>query len=986
MSKLRFLFVFCAALVFGEAEAQSTYFQQQQRWVDSVYNRLTPRQRIGQLFMVAAYSGGKNANDEKITPLVQSGQVGGLIFMQGGPVRQAVLTNKYQQLAPVPLLLAMDAEWGLGMRLDSVQNYPRQMMLGATRDSALMYRVGAAIAAQCRRLGVHVNFAPDIDVNNNPDNPVINTRSFGEDKYEVSRMGIAYAKGLQNNGVMACAKHFPGHGNTNVDSHKDLPTISASRAELDNVELFPFRQLIRAGVQSVMIAHLEVPALEKSPKIPTTLSQSTITGVLKNELGFKGLIFTDALNMEGVAKYFAPGEVDLKAFIAGNDVLLFSQDVPAATVMIEKALKDGRVSQKRLEESVKKILVAKYNAGLAKWQPISTIGLTADLNRSTATLRREISEGAITVFGGSNRALSTIRQKGSRLGYFAVNAAAPTTLYEALRDSLKGNLEIRYLPKGSTTATANALLRQTDRYDAVIVGIHGISRTPANNYELDAGAMAFLSQIQTENKALLVVLGNAYAAKNLCKTGSGLITYEEDSFSQRAVAQVILGALPAKGTLPITPCPEIKTGATLPATTDPIPMPTGKLPANLEPASYDEAGVLRPERLSALSREIGAAIGRGAFPGCRVLAARNGKVFLDLSAGRTSYGPAAPAVSQNTIYDVASLTKVIATNLAVMKLTEEGKLSLDGTIGQYLPEARGTDKAGIRVRDLLLHRAGLVAYIPFWKGTRDSTGQNDPLAYRSTRQKGFDGQVSENLFIRNDYRDSIWKKIYDSPLRNPGKYVYSDNDFYFLWAIVEKVSGMPMPKYLGEKFYGPLGLKYTGFNPLSRFPKTEIAPTENDQLWRGGLVWGTVHDQGAAMLGGVAGHAGIFSTAGDVAVIFQMLLNGGTYNGKRFLKKETIDRFSAYGSTASRRGLGFDKPDRGTDAVTTSDRASAKTFGHTGFTGTCAWADPETGIVFVFLSNRVHPSAENSLITKLSVRTEAQDRVYEAFDLPKVKR
>ncbi len=983
---MRFLFVFCAALIFGEAAAQPAYSQQQKRWVDSVYNRLTPRQRIGQLFMVAAYSGGKNFNDEKITPLVQSGQVGGLIFMQGGPVRQAVLTNKYQQMAPVPLLLAMDAEWGLGMRLDSVQNYPRQMMLGATRDSALMYRMGAAIAAQCRRMGVHIDFAPDIDVNNNPENPVINTRSFGEDKKEVSRMGIAYMKGLQNNGVMACAKHFPGHGNTSVDSHKDLPVIKGSRAELDDIEFYPFRQLIRAGVQSAMISHLEVPALEKTPKLPATISHSIITGVLKNDLGFKGLVFTDALNMDGITKFLSPGEIDLKAFMAGNDVLLFSQDVPAGTALIEAALKDGRISQGRLEESVKKILAAKYNAGLANWQPVSTVGITADLNRSTAQLRREISEGAITLFGGSNRALSTIRQKGSRVGYFAVNAAAPTTLYESLRDSLKANLEIRYLPKGSTTATANALLRQTDRYDAVIVGIHGISRTPANNYELDAGAMAFLSQIQTDEKALLVVMGNAYAIKDLCKTGSGLITYEEDSFSQRTAAQVIFGALPAKGKLPVTPCPEAKTGATLPAIVDPIPMSPGKLPANLQPASYDEAGVLRPERLSALSREIGAAIGRGAFPGCRVLAARNGKVFLDLSVGKTSYGPAAPAVTQNTIYDVASLTKVIATNLAVMKLTEDGKLSLDGTIGQYLPEARGTDKEGIRVRDLLLHRAGLVAYIPFWKSTKDSTGQNSALAYRGTRQKGFEGQVSDDLFIRNDYRDSIWKKIYDSPLRNPGKYVYSDNDFYFLWAIVEKVSGMPMPKYLGEKFYGPLGLKYTGFNPLSRFPKTEIAPTENDQLWRGSLVWGTVHDQGAAMMGGVAGHAGIFSTAGEVAVIFQMLLNGGTYNGKRFLKKETIDRFTAYGSTASRRGLGFDKPDRGTDAVTTSDRASAKTFGHTGFTGTCAWADPETGIVFVFLSNRVHPSAENSLITKLSVRTEAQDRVYEAFDLPKVKR
>ncbi len=985
MTTARLLTLFCLLFTFGKVHAQPPQLRAAKRWADSVYSRLTTRQRIGQLFMVAAYSGGPKMEDEKVTKLVQSGQVGGLIFMQGGPVRQGLLTNKYQRLAPVPLLLAMDAEWGLGMRLDSVKNFPRQMMLGATRDSALMYRVGAAIAAQCRRLGVHVDFAPDVDVNNNPDNPVINTRAFGENKYEVARMGIAYMRGLQNNGVMACAKHFPGHGNTATDSHKDLPVISASRAGLDSVELYPFRQLIRAGVQSVMVAHLEVPALEKEPKIPTTLSRNTITNLLKNELGFGGLVFTDALNMEGVAKYFAPGEVDLKAFEAGNDVLLFSQDVTAATDKIEAALKSGKIPAAMLETSVKKILIAKHFAGLNRWQPVELSNITNDLNQNTASLRREISEGAMTLWGSNTRGLSALRQRGARIGYFAVNAAAPTLLYEALRNGLKNAPEIRYLPKGSTVSAAQTLAQSTGRYDAVVVGIHGIARTPADNYGLDAGAMALLKQLQDDDKAVLVFLGNPYAMRDLCKTRSALISYEEDSLSQDAAARVLLGLLPANGKLPVSPCPDGKTGAVSPST-NPISLPPAAPSATLKDASYDEASVRKPEALSALSRAIGAAIGRGAFPGCRVLAARNGKVFLNLSAGTTSYGPAAPRVNQNTLYDVASLTKVVATNLAVMKLTEEGKLSLDGTVGQYLSRARGTDKADLRIRDLLLHRAGLVAYIPFWRETLDSTGLRNSALYRAKKEKGFEMQVSDGLFLRNDYRDTLWSRIYSSPLGTPGKYVYSDNDFYFLWAIVEAITNTPMPQYLGEKFYGPLGLKRTGYNPLARFQKTEVAPTENDLLWRGGLVWGTVHDQGAAMLGGVAGHAGIFSTADDVAVIFQMLLNGGTYGGKRFLKKETIDKFTAYGSGASRRGLGWDKPDHGADAGPTSDRCSARTFGHTGFTGTCAWADPETGIVFIFLSNRVHPNAENSLITKLSVRTETQDRVYEAFDLPKVKR
>ena len=325
----------------------------QKLWVDSVYNQLTESERIGQLFMVAAYSGGKNFNQEGIEKLIKAHQIGGLIFMQGGPARQANLTNRYQQMAQVPLLLSMDAEWGLGMRLDSVLNFPRQMMLGASDDTALAYALGMAVAYQCKRLGVHVNFAPVVDVNNNAANPVINTRSFGENKKRVVRMAIAYMRGMQDYGVMACAKHFPGHGDTDVDSHKDLPVVNKTLAQLDTLELYPFKKLVDAGIQSMMIAHLSIPALEKEPHVPTTLSRNTVTNLLKNKMGFKGLIFTDALNMQGVAKYFAPGETDVRAFIAGNDVLLFSQDVPTAIAKIKAAIAAGKVSVKDLERSVK---------------------------------------------------------------------------------------------------------------------------------------------------------------------------------------------------------------------------------------------------------------------------------------------------------------------------------------------------------------------------------------------------------------------------------------------------------------------------------------------------------------------------------------------------------------------------------------------------------------------------------------------------------
>ena len=974
--------LFCFLLFSGytiPAKAQALAGGVESRWTDSVYNALTPQERIGQLFMTAAYSGGKNYNEADVLKLIRNNAIGGVIFMQGGPVRQALLTNKYQSLSKVPLMIGMDAEWGLGMRLDSVDKYPRQMMIGATRDADLMYKIGAAIGQQCRRLGVHVNFAPDVDVNNNPDNPVINFRSFGENKYEVARMGIAYAKGMQDLGVMACAKHFPGHGNTSVDSHKDLPTVKGSRRELDSTELYPFRELIKGGVQSIMIAHLEVPALEPKAKLPTTLSPATVTKLLKEELGFTGLIFTDALNMQGVAKYYAPGEVDLKAFEAGNDVLLFSQDVPTAITKIEGAVANGSIKKEDLEARVKKILRAKYRAGLTSFTPIQTAGLTADLNRATDALLEVTAQKAITLVGSGNSAIATIRQRGSRIGYVGVNVGGSTTLYNSLKDSLGSRLEARYLSKGSTAAAARTLAQGLDRYDAVVVGVHGIGMYPAGNYGIDAGARAFLSAVEKQDNVILVFLGNAYALQNFCNVGSALVTYEETDATQKAAAAAILGRLVPAGKLPVTPCPGLKVGSVRPPATEPIAMPAGPLLTTLEPANYDEAGVTKPAALSALSQGIGAAIGRGAFPGCRVLAAKNSRVFYDLSVGKLTYSGNEP-VKPNTLYDVASLTKVLSTTLAVMKLYEEGKIALDAPLSKYLPTAGSTDKGSITIRDLLLHRAGLVPYIPFWKATMDSTGAKSAAWYRSSKQAGFTLPVGQNLWARNDVRDTIWKAIYNSPRRTVGKYVYSDNDFYFLWAVVEKVTGKPMPQYLAQEFYGPLGLKYTGFNPLERFPKTDIAPTENDVLWRGQQVWGTVHDQGAALMGGVAGHAGLFSTAEEVATIFQMLLNGGTYGGKRLLKNKTIDLFTGY-QNSSRRGLGFDKPEQGRNAVVTADACSKRTFGHTGFTGTCAWADPVTGIIFVLLSNRVFPNAENGLITKLSVRTDAQDRVYEAFGI-----
>lgn len=946
------------------------------KWVDSVYKSLNQEERIGQLFMVAAYSGGKNFNQAAIEELIRKHQIGGLIFMQGGPLRQASLTNRYQAMAQVPLLISMDAEWGLGMRLDSVLNFPRQMMLGATRDTALMYQVGMAIAYQCRRLGVHINFSPDVDINNNAENPVINSRSFGENRYWVTQMGKAYMRGLQDNGVMACLKHFPGHGNTNVDSHKDLPVIRRSMAELQETELYPFKKLINEGAQSVMIAHLDVPALEKETHIPTTLSKNTITNLLKGELGFKGLVFTDALNMEGVTKYFEPGAVDLRAFLAGNDVLLFSQNVPLAIERIRAAIDNGTIPKEELERRVKKILRAKYDYKLHRLEPVNTVNLTEDINQFTQALRVKVARAAATLVKDDHKLLPKLSGKSPKVQYIGVNTSS-SVLEKELSRSFPG-MASAWVPNGKASTDADRALRSLDRYDVNIVAIHNSSFYPARNYGLDAALLQLLKKVQTHPKTIIVLMGNAYIMQHLCHAGAALILYEDDTLSQKAAASVLSGDVIPRGKLPVTVCGTLTAGKTAVNETNPA------IPYDLKKADKPKTdSLVAPAALDQLDAFINRCVSDRVFPGCRIYASQNGKVIYDKSFGYLDYRKVSP-VNGNTIYDIASVTKVIATTLAVMRLYEQGKLDLDKKLKDYLSWTTGSDKGKLSIRNLLLHQAGLKSWIPFYKETLDPVGgglRTD--LYTGSPSPGWNTRVARSLYVKNDFCDTLWKRIMDQPLEISGKYTYSDLDFYFLQRVVEQISGQTLDEYVQSNFYEPMGLNNISYNPLKKYPVTNIAPTENDKLFRHQQLQGYVHDQGAALLGGVAGHAGVFATAQDVGAIFEMLLKNGVYNGRRYFTAATVQQFTAYGSRSSRRALGFDKPaNERADAGPAGDRCSGLSYGHQGFTGTCAWADPATGIVFVFLSNRVYPDADNNAINKLSVRTKAQDYIYESLGIP----
>jgi beta-N-acetylhexosaminidase len=955
------------------------------KWADSVYNALNLDERIGQLFMVAAYSGGPKMDDELITKLVSKHHIGGLIFMQGTAEKQAELTNKYQKKCKVPLFIAMDAEWGLGMRLSGVQDMPRQIMMGAMQDPTLVYKLGKAVAEQCKRLGVHINFAPVVDVNNNPDNPVINFRSFGEDKYKVADLGVQYCNGLQNNMVMACAKHFPGHGNTNVDSHTGLPLIGSSKKELNDLELYPFKSLINNGIGSIMIAHLQIPSLDNRDKTPTTLSDKVVTQLLKNELGYQGLIFTDALNMEAVAKMYPAGEVDLRAFLAGNDVLLFSQDVPLAIAKIKTALNNGTISEERLAESVKKILDAKAKFNLDKFSPIVAEGATADLNKAVSGIRSEMASNSITLLNdkyGFYKRLANSNYKRKVLITLGNDTA--NTFSDALgKFGFKQHTDL-----GSAISVARDA-------DFALISLHSLPLYPKDNFKLSASQLSVLNNLLKLNNTSLVIFGNPYVVKNFCAANSLVVAYDDKPETHLAMAKIVNGSARFRGKLPVSVCDNFAAGTGITINADgefenknenDFDPKTAGVGAVTNTKSASLTCCVNPStvnadaaKLSKIDDYINSCIAKKVFPGCKVLLAKDGKIFYEKSFGYFDYNKT-NKVDENTIYDIASVTKVASTTLAVMRLYEKGKLNLNGTLGEYLPMTRGTNKANCTIKDLLMHQAGLETWIAFYKETLDSNKQRKDGVYSTKYTKEYSMKVAENLFMNKNWVDTMWNRILTSKVGSR-KYDYSDLDFIFLQKVVERITGTTLDAYVDKEFYKPLGLKRTAYNPLKKGLKVnQIAPSELDNYWRYDVVQGYVHDMGAAMFGGVSGHAGLFSTTYELAIIMQMLLNNGVYNGKRYFTEETIKKFTSYGGS-TRRGLGWDKPDKNRVSSGAVDNCSLSTFGHQGFTGTCLWADPEHGLQFIFLSNRTYPKMDNNLINDMGVRKQIQRYAYEALGI-----
>ncbi|MCS7017486.1 MAG: glycoside hydrolase family 3 N-terminal domain-containing protein [Cytophagales bacterium] len=948
--------------------------RQQHEWADSVLRTMTDEQKIGQLFMVAAYSNRDESHYREIDRLVSQYHIGGLIFFQGGPVRQALLTNRYQRLAKIPLLISIDGEWGLGMRLDSTISFPKAMTLGAIGDNKLIYDMGAEIARQLKRMGIHINFAPVADVNVNPANPVIGIRSFGENKEKVAEKALSYMRGMQQNGIIANAKHFPGHGDTDTDSHYALPIIKHDRRRIEEVELYPFRKLIQDSVMSIMVAHINLPAYDADPKKPTTLSQAVVTDLLRYQLGFQGLIFTDALNMKGVSANYSPGETDLLALKAGNDCLLFPLDVPKGVAKIKEAIAAGEISMAEIERRVKKILMAKYFAGLHQYKPIPIPNLIEDLNTPQAkALRMKLYEQAVTVVRNAD---SLIPFKNLEELSFAsvVIGAKQNNDFQRILGKYAPFEHYQIADKTAGDATYDALLPKLKNKKVVIVGLLGVSTTNRieNDFGISQASRNFIKKLSEYTKVIPVVFGNPYSLKFFDDASYLVCAYENNSDVQIVVPQVLFGAVTTNARLPVSVSPNIQAGAGCSI------FSLNRLKYTFLPEQEHMSSYI----LDKIDSIVNQAIASHAMPGCQILVARNGNVVFNRNYGHLTYEPSAALVDDETVYDLASLTKVTATMQAVMYLHDRGLLDINKKVADYLPELQGTNKADLILRDILLHQAGLIQRVPHWWHTMEK-GKYKPEYYSSQMTEQHTIPVDENLYASAKIHAEVWKWLRESPLRSNKAsnglygYFYSDVPFYLLKQIVEQQTGQCLDQFVEQYFYRPLGLSTMGYLPLNRIEKSRIAPTEEDKYFRKKRIQGVVHDPDAALQGGVAGHAGVFSNANDVAILMQMNLQNGYYGGKKFFNQaQTVPFFTEKRTVPhNRRGLGWDKPIRGSGGPT-SAYCSPATYGHNGFTGVGVWVDPQYNLVYVFLSNRTYPNARNWRLIEQNIRVKVQDQIY----------
>ncbi|EHO10534.1 hypothetical protein HMPREF9714_01498 [Myroides odoratimimus CCUG 12901] len=954
MKRLTVVLLLVASSAFGQVKFNQA---RQKQWVDSVYNTLNLEERIGQLFMVAAYSNKNEAHVQSLEKLVQEQHIGGLIFFQGGPVRQAEMTNRLQTLSRVPMLVGIDGEWGLSMRLEDTYRFPYNMTLGAVQDMDLIYQVGEAMAKQTKRLGMQFNFGPVLDININPKNPIIGVRSFGETREIVTDRASAFMQGYQSQDIFATGKHFPGHGDTSTDSHHKLPVIDFDKGRLNRVEFYPYKKLFEEGLSSVMIGHLNLPAYEPND-IPTSLSHNIVTKLLKEELGFEGLIFTDALNMKAATSFLKPGEVDLAAFKAGNDLLLFSEDVPTALTNILAAYNAGEISEERLSHSVKKVLAYKYKSGMTKFSAIETGSLVKDLNAPVYDdLNQKLYEEAMTLTKNEDRLVPFKHLEKQKIAYVKLGDDDGSHFLNMLQNY------------DDVTEITGDSLEDLSAFTTIIVGYHKVDN-PWRKHDMSDTEKATLRNLVARKNTVLVSFAKPYALESmpLDKVNTVLVGYQNNKFAQQAAAQVLFGAIGAKGKLPVSISGSFAVG-------------TGLKTKAIDRLGFSTAANegMDPDVLKGIDAIAQGAIDKQYTPGIQVVVARHGKVVYQKAFGYHNYDGSTKVLNTD-LYDLASLTKILGTLPVLVKMYDDHKVRMETKLGQMLPMFKHTDKEDITFKDLLTHQSGLPAWIPFYKRTLAENNRPDPSLYSFFYTPEYPTQVSENLYIKKGYTNEILQQIADSKLSKK-EYKYSDLGFIMMKEFVESKYHKTLDQVVESEYYNKMGAWRLTYLPLRKFDLNVIPPTEIDNYYRYTTVQGYVHDMGAAMQGGVAGHAGLFGSALDVAKMMQLYLNKGEYGGDRFFSEDTFNTFNecAYCSKGSRRGIGFDKPQKPGSPGPTCGCASMSSFGHTGFTGTMAWADPDKDLVFVFLSNRTYPDSNVNNLSKANIREDIQKVIYESI-------
>ncbi len=967
--------IFSNSLKAQESVVKSPEFlkYENSKWVDSIMAKLSPDERIAQLFMIPAFSNKGPDHKKEILKHIKEYKIGGLIFMQGDPKTQLELMNDYQQAAEVPLIGAIDAEWGLGMRLENTISFPYQMALGAIQGQKLIYDMGVEIARQLKRTGLHINFGPVVDVNNNPLNPVINYRSFGEDKLNVTKKGIAYMKGMQSQNLLATAKHFPGHGDTDTDSHYALPQINHPFERLEDLEMYPFKELINAGIGGVMVAHLDIPALDATGA-PSTLSKPVISGILKERLGFKGLIVTDAMNMKGVAEGNEPGEVDKKAILAGNDLLEFSEDIPKAIAEVRNAINEGLITQAEIDSRCRKILAVKQWVGLDSYEPIPVKNVVKEVNSPEAIwLNRKLAEASLTLLKNENSLLPLQKLDTLKIASVSIGASKSSKFQKTLK--LYADVQNFQLVREAKASDIADLKKKLEGYNLVIIGLHDFSIRPRNEVKLTKEVENFISEYAQRNNTIISLFKNPYVINKLQhieKAAALVVAYQDSEITQELSAQLIFGGIGASGKLPVTVGDKFKAGDGLDFKAD----------LRFKYTVPEDAGMDSKKLGTAIDSLMQQAMDAKATPGGVVLVARDQKVVFYKAYGLHKYSDTI-AVEKTDLYDLASVSKISTALPALMKLYDEGEFDLEAGIDDYLPYFRNSNKADIPFRQILAHQARFKPWIPYWKSTLRNNGSFKWNTFKKDSSARFPVKVSDELWLHRNYEHKIFKAIKKSPLEKEAKYKYSGLLFYLLPEVVERITRENFVEYINENFYDKMGATTVTYNPSEKFNLERIVPTESDFNFRHEEIHGNVHDEGAIMMGGVSANAGLFANANDLAKLMQMYLNMGEYGGYRYIDESTIKEFTKtqFPENANHRGLAFDKPYleyKGEGSNTAKD-ASADSFGHTGFTGTMVWMDPKEELLYVFLSNRVQPTRENTRLYKLNTRTQIQQALYDAI-------